>query len=270
MKRSSNNRSGFTFLELLIVIAIIGLLLAMLVPAVNQIREAARRTECLNNIRQQAFAILNFESAHQCFPQATGLRASELPTTESYSGFLSIVSFTSRYPRVTYDREVERDGQRFPAYPDVNTPDYPLWSEQSPWLLCPGVSGTDSKFGMTSYGFCIGDVAKKVHNPEAIRGMFAVGKSQTSDAITDGLSTTIAIAEIGGSGYRSTRRHFAINQQKKFLGNPSLTSELVNHSNRYLAEVKLSEKLRGGNWACLLYTSPSPRDQRGSRMPSSA
>ena len=60
-----------------------------------------------------ASRILNYEFAHQRFPPATGLgaRVSELSaTTDSYSGFLSILSFTSRYPRVTYDREVERDG----------------------------------------------------------------------------------------------------------------------------------------------------------------
>ncbi|WP_087149693.1 DUF1559 family PulG-like putative transporter [Mariniblastus fucicola] len=65
---SSQKRRGFTLVELLVVIAIIGILIGMLLPAVQQVREAARRTQCLNNMRQQALAALNYESAHMDFP----------------------------------------------------------------------------------------------------------------------------------------------------------------------------------------------------------
>lgn len=97
-------RSGFTLIELLVVIAIIAVLIALLLPAVQMAREAARRTQCRNNLKQIGLALNNYHDTHQTFPPAkfSGMEYSALsyllPELEQSTIFNSINFHVPRLP----------------------------------------------------------------------------------------------------------------------------------------------------------------------------
>ena len=104
----SRRRSAFTLIELLVVIAIIAVLIALLLPAVQSAREAARRAQCTNNLKQLGLAAANYESTNGCFPgdsytcTNTGSQANppaySYKYPESFSVFVRMLPFFEQSP----------------------------------------------------------------------------------------------------------------------------------------------------------------------------
>ncbi len=95
--RSRGKPGGFTLIELLVVIAIIGVLIALLLPAVQAAREAARRAQCTNNLKQLALAASNYESANGCFPGNSYEDACG-SCFYNFSSFVRLLPFTEQQP----------------------------------------------------------------------------------------------------------------------------------------------------------------------------
>ena len=134
--RSPQSRA-FTLVELLVVIAIIGILIGMLLPAVQQVREAARRTQCMNNSRQIGLAALNFESAHLRFPSII----SDVPQfdIEAASNWFALMPFMEQQALQTaiYERTADTVGNfRSTVALDHDTP---FEFDSPPSLLCPSM-----------------------------------------------------------------------------------------------------------------------------------
>src|SRR5689334_23037594 len=89
---------GFTLIELLVVIAIIAVLIALLLPAVQSAREAAHRAECMNNLKQLALALANYELANSSYPPGACLQAYAGDHEDGAGHLVRIASYLEQSP----------------------------------------------------------------------------------------------------------------------------------------------------------------------------
>ena len=214
-------RSGFTLVELLVVIAIIGVLIGMLLPAVQQVREAARRISCSNNLRQISLAMLNFESANQVYP--TGFEQLEGQGTETFDDDLIIQSTALRiaeYAEFTGIRELVIAAARDQGVQRVDLIDHDV-EPAVPGLafcMCPSMGfpeqvtnfHTDDKpiRVRTDYLPCNGYFESDLENETFTLHEGANFARRVRD-IHDGLSNTICFGETLGEVV-SNRRQFTL------------------------------------------------------------
>lgn len=233
-------RAAFTLVELLVVIAIIGVLVALLLPAVQSAREAARRGQCANSLKQFGLALHNYHDSFKVFPPRRGgtntAAGSSADPTRTFANYDRLSAFVALLP--FYEQKALADsiaaggktstGQVIPPggpaawYSGSAAGIYDPWKTQVKMLICPSdrvvANSGNANNGKNSYAFCIGDtlgggvtingVSNIVFNSATanIRGIF--GGSQRCigmQFITDGTSNTIAMSEKTTNGIFSGR-----------------------------------------------------------------
>ena len=215
---SNNTTKGFTLVELLVVIAIIGILIGMLLPAVQQVREAARRTECANKMRQMTLAMMSYEGSNKHFPP--GIKAHEdgnlkksglcfgaiiLPFVEQESLYIPVTNLTDSLtnfgpvyggvtswgiPGLTTD-----SGGQFVANNVLSIflcPSCPMGDFQTKRGQGLGLHAKSNYVGV--YGG-----ARDTSNPRASLGILFVDSKINFGQISDGASNTFVIGERDGA-----------------------------------------------------------------------
>ena len=242
-------RMGLALLELLVVLVVIAILIGMLMPATRRVREAARRTQCLNNIRQLGLAMHNHESAHMELPMGVGvkdpngvLQANPLSGLVSLLPFIELGNLHDEIANPIVIGDVE-----YPAFgASLADEEYLPWKTETENFLCPSSSSTESSFGRTSYAFSLGDVARNVSQQETLRGAFGYFKAIRLVDVSDGSSNTIAMLEVGGGEVETVNGGCLIDGKPGWLDNPSQAFSVVDDG-RYLSGAKLIG--RGSHWA---------------------
>lgn len=145
---SPRNRRGFTLVELLVVIAIIAMLVTLLLPAVQSAREAARRTQCLNNLRQMALATLNYEAARSTLPAGCILDAPCCSNLKTYTGWtIEILPFMEDSAlQSLYDPKISVGSPEAQRFRETPVAAYTCPSDSEPKLLQPQ-SGPEAGWG---------------------------------------------------------------------------------------------------------------------------
>ncbi|HQU41203.1 MAG TPA: DUF1559 domain-containing protein [Pirellulales bacterium] len=225
-----HGRRAFTLVELLVVVAIIGVLVALLLPAVQAAREAARRSSCYNNLKQIGLALQNYHDAHGKFPPALvnhGWAYNNLPAP-GIQQVLNLSGFTLLLPQLEQQAIYNRYNFNASAAKCVNdNPGIPLAGDpvaagndvlmalQLPVFLCSsddgpktfaandgtyGISATSSQQGArTTYDFCTNPYMNLYYTDYwdtfPARHLFGGNSESRIVDVVDGTSNTVAMCE---------------------------------------------------------------------------
>ncbi|HXT57532.1 MAG TPA: DUF1559 domain-containing protein, partial [Pirellulales bacterium] len=203
--RRCTKRTAFTLVELLVVIAIIGILIALLLPAVQAAREAARRSQCTNNLKQLGIALQNFEQMRKSLPTGTTSQTyAPDPTIPAnfyrWSAFAHLTPFleqTAVYNILDLSVPLYGGPSQGYAVMPVNQKAVQI---VVPLFLCPSDNGRPVTnylgvvFGPSNYAACMGSGANggTEYNTD---GIFYMNSDTKFADISDGASATAAMSE---------------------------------------------------------------------------
>ena len=212
-----DRKRGFTLIELLVVIAIIAILMALLLPAVQQAREAARCTQCRNNLKQIGLAFHNYYDTHQVFPPGAlamnnaGVPYAPIETgsdpakTAVTGGWGWGVYILPQLEQIGLYDKLNPFGNNFPAAPidygKSTLPQFSCPSDDAPRILSNvdmgGTITPANGYATASYAAVFGsdDVRYALRPPADRVGMFFYNSATTLSQIADGTSNTLAIGE---------------------------------------------------------------------------
>jgi prepilin-type N-terminal cleavage/methylation domain-containing protein/prepilin-type processing-associated H-X9-DG protein len=197
-------RNGFTLIELLVVIFIIGVLISLLLPAVQMAREAARRVRCTNNLKELTLALHNYTDVNGVLPMGYANQWCEwIPDAMclSFGPFVALLPQLEQQPlfnAMNFERNL------------YNSPNTTIFATSIGTLWCPSDPTIDSpvthdlaetvsnQIYLTNYGACTGTWFNYGRNPERTaqnNGLFWGASSVGFAQVTDGLSCTIALGE---------------------------------------------------------------------------
>ena len=210
-------RTGFTLIELLVVIAIIGILIGLLMPAVQAIRESARQTQCRNHLRNIGLAFQNYESGFKQFPGYGGEQPParvKYPDNRFVDKSMSIGSWITQAMFYMEESDLAQPLSELANAATVTPTEevQALVRKPVPALNCPSrrdpepyplVSGYQERYGnfaaRTDYAMSGGPAEVTEENHNKVRnirdGMWRLGLSTTSKKVVDGLSHTYLLGE---------------------------------------------------------------------------
>ncbi len=228
-RRRFHSEQGFTLVELLVVIAIIGILVALLLPAIQAAREAARRTQCSNNLKQLGLALHNYHDSYKVFPPGMGgTTGAGWGTCEqpgpggNHQGAMS--PYVAMLPQIEQGPLFEQiaAATNWAAWgPYSFQSGYGPWAVTIPALLCPSDPGSSQTGGTGRVNYCHsrGDTISDNVNAQNPRGVFGRWSMIGMRDVLDGTSTTIAFSEL--TIYRSINlRHGGYAIQANLNANP--------------------------------------------------